>query len=155
MFLLNNVKFLAHIQRTIGDTQYPAGWFLDPAEREKIGVIEVPDIPQPDTSIYHTTENPDGSWTAIPKTEAEIAQEQKDRIPTVLSPAQVRLVLKQFGLLSQVEAAIAASTDDALKIEWEFRVEFVRNSPTLLAMASALNISDAQLDEMFTIGATL
>jgi hypothetical protein len=73
MFLLNNVKFHQDIQRTIGDVQYPAGWFSDPLERAKIGVIEVPDPVRPDDSLFTSVENPDGSYTATPRTADEIA----------------------------------------------------------------------------------
>ena len=71
-----------------------------------------------------------------------------------LSPAQVRLVLDQFGLLSQVEAAVVAGSKK-LKLEWEFRTEFARDNPTLIGMATALGMTDAQLDQMFEIGITL
>jgi hypothetical protein len=73
MFLLNNVKFHQDIQRTIGDVQYPAGWFSDPLAREKIGVIEVPDPVRPDDSLFTSVENPDGSYTATPRTADDIA----------------------------------------------------------------------------------
>jgi hypothetical protein len=73
MFLLNNVKFHQDIQRTIGDVQYPAGWFSDPLERAKIGVIEVPDPVRPDDSLFTSVENPDGSYTATPRTADDIA----------------------------------------------------------------------------------
>ena len=52
MFLLNNVKFNPDIQHTIGDTQYPPSWFLDAAERAKLGIVEVLDIPRPDPTLY-------------------------------------------------------------------------------------------------------
>lgn len=80
MFLLNNVVFDIHTQRNIGNTQYPAGWFIDPIEREKIGVIEVTDIPQPDDRVNIVTKNTDGTWTLIPRTQedlARIAMEEK------------------------------------------------------------------------------
>lgn len=71
-----------------------------------------------------------------------------------LSPAQVRLVLDQFGLLAQVEAAVLAGPKK-LQVEWEFRTEFARDNATLLSMASALGMTSAQLDNMFEIGVTL
>lgn len=71
-----------------------------------------------------------------------------------LAPAQIRLVLDQFGLLAQVESAVAAG-DKKLKVEWEFRIEFTRENATLNAMATALGLTAAQLDKMFEVGATL
>jgi len=73
MYLLNNIKFNPDIQRTIGDVQYPFGWFADPAERAKIGVIEVADPVKPDESLFTSVENPDGSYTATPRTADDIA----------------------------------------------------------------------------------
>ena len=79
MFLLNNVKVNQDIQRTIGDVQYPAGWFSNPDERAKVGMVEVPDIPRPDDSLFTSVENPDGSWTATPRTADDIAAYQASK----------------------------------------------------------------------------
>ena len=74
MFLLNNIKVHQDIQRTIGDVQYPAGWFSHDAEaRAKVGMIEVPDPVRPDDNLFTSVENPDGSWTATPRTADDIA----------------------------------------------------------------------------------
>lgn len=79
MFLLNNVKVHQDIQRTIGDVQYPAGWFSNAEARAKVGMIEVPDIPRPDDNLFTSIENPDGSWTATPRTADEIAAYQANK----------------------------------------------------------------------------
>ena len=71
MFLLNNIKFDQYKQRTIGDTQYPPDWFLNPLERAKIGVI---DPVRPDDNLFTSVENPDGSWTATPRTVDDLAE---------------------------------------------------------------------------------
>lgn len=73
MFLLNNIKVSEGAQRTIGDTQYPPLWFNDPLERAKVGMIEVPDPVRPDDNLFTSVENPDGSWTATPRTADDIA----------------------------------------------------------------------------------
>lgn len=94
----------------------------------------------------------------ITQTEAEnmskpkpLTTTQKRALLKPLSPAQIRLVLNQFGLLANVEAAVALG-DKKLQVEWEFRTEFSRDNATLL---SVLGMSDAQLDSMFEIGITL
>lgn len=77
MFLLNNIKVHQDIQRTIGDVQYPAGWFSHDAEaRAKVGMIEVPDPVRPDDNLYISVENPDGSYTSTPRTAEDIAARQ-------------------------------------------------------------------------------
>jgi len=73
MFLLNNVKVHQDIQRTIGDVQYPAGWFSNAEARAVVGMIEVPDPVRPDDSLYTSVENPDGSYTATSRSADNIA----------------------------------------------------------------------------------
>ena len=77
MFLLNNVKVHQDIQRTIGDVQYPAGWFSHDAEaRAKVGMIEVPDPVRPDDNLFTSVENPDGSYTSTPRTAEDLTARQ-------------------------------------------------------------------------------
>jgi len=73
MYLLNNLKFNHSVQHVIDDIQYPAGWFNDPLERAKIGIIEVPDPIKPDDSLFTYVENPDGSYTTTPRTADDVA----------------------------------------------------------------------------------
>ena len=75
-------------------------------------------------------------------------------VPQVLTMRQARLVLNQVGLLDDVEAAVKAA-DRSVQIEWEFAGEVQRNWPTLVALASALNLDDASLDALFMAGAQL
>ncbi len=73
MFLLNNIKVNQDIQRTIGDVQYPAGWFTNADERAKVGMVEVADPVRPDDNLFIVIENADGSYTATPRTADDIA----------------------------------------------------------------------------------
>lgn len=77
-------------------------------------------------------------------------------VPTVpvVSMRQARLALNAAGLLGQVEAAVESSTED-VRIEWEFSSELRRDWPTLVLLAGALNLTDAQLDALFIQAATL
>lgn len=92
MFLYNGIKFNPDIQHVIGDTQYPRGWFTDAAERAKLGIIEVADIPRPDPMFFDATENADGSWTSTP------------RDPTVIAADQIAILI---NLLEQQRASRA------------------------------------------------
>lgn len=74
--------------------------------------------------------------------------------PRVVSMRQARLALLQSNLLEQVNAAVAAA-DEATKITWEFSSEVHRNHPFVATLAAALNLSEAQLDNLFTLAATL
>lgn len=71
-----------------------------------------------------------------------------------LSAWQVRKVLTQFNLRTQVEAAINTA-DQNTKDAWQFANEFGRDNALLNSMAIALGLTAAQLDSMFTVGATL
>lgn len=75
-------------------------------------------------------------------------------VPTTLTIRQAKLVLLAAGLLDDVDAAVAGA-DRATQIEWEFSTEVRRDWPTLVAMATALGMSDSQLDDLFVAGAQL
>lgn len=77
MYLKDGIKFDITAQHTIEETQYPRGWFLDPSEREKMGIVEVDDIPRPHPALYDSVENPDGTWTSTPRDPAVIEAERK------------------------------------------------------------------------------
>ena len=74
--------------------------------------------------------------------------------PAIVSMRQARLALLQAGLLSTVSGAIAAG-GDADKIEWEYAADVDRNSPLVQNMKAGLNLSDADLDNLFTLAASL
>lgn len=75
-------------------------------------------------------------------------------VPQVLTMRQARLVLHQVGLLDDVEAAVKAA-DRSVQIEFEFAQEVSRTWPTLIAMATALGLTESQLDNLFIQGALL
>lgn len=92
--------------------------------------------------------------------EAEIirAEQEANQPPpppvTQISPRQIRMAMTQMGLRNAVEAVVAAGDQD-LKDWYEFSTFFDRNHPQVLAMATALSVSDAQLDALWALGATL
>ena len=77
----------------------------------------------------------------------------------VVSMRQARLALLQAGLLSQVEAAIAAIEDaglrQAVQIEWEYAAEVNRTHPWVQTLWAALGLSAEDLDALFEQAATL
>lgn len=104
----------------------------------------------------------DGSQDALIKPGlVSITQQQADAlrtapaaVPTVLTMRQARLALLQSSLLSKVDALIA-TMQPASKIEWEFAATVERTHPLVSALASALPLTSKQLDDLFTLGATL
>ena len=70
-------------------------------------------------------------------------------IPQQVTAFQARAALYNAGLLATVEAAVAASTDEVLKLAWAHALHFDRNSPTIAAMAATLGLSDTDVDNLF------
>lgn len=71
-----------------------------------------------------------------------------------ISPRQIRMALTRAGLRSAVEAAVTAGDQD-LKDWWEFSTYFDRTHAQVTAMATALGVTDDQLDALWQMGATL
>jgi HD-GYP domain-containing protein (c-di-GMP phosphodiesterase class II) len=61
---------------------------------------------------------------------------------------QARLALLAAGLLDAVELAIAGA-GPAAKIEWDYATEVQRSAGLVPAMATALGMSDTQIDDLF------
>jgi hypothetical protein len=69
-------------------------------------------------------------------------------VPASITRFQARAALLQSGLLAQAETAGAAASA-VLKMAWADAPEFRRSSPTIAALAKALNLTSAQLDALF------
>jgi hypothetical protein len=89
--------------------------------------------------------------TVDPIAAAEI---DRARIPQTISARQVRLWLVARGIqLSAVDAAIAAIPDatqrEVAKVEWEWAPYLERAHPMIPHIASALGLTDADIDQAF------
>lgn len=76
----------------------------------------------------------------------------------LVSMRQARLALHQQGLLSSVEDAINLIPEpekSKIKIEWEYSNAIFRDSPWLSTFASALGLTEQQMDDLFALAATL
>jgi hypothetical protein len=76
----------------------------------------------------------------------------------VVSMRQARLALHQSGLLSSVDSAIAAlpEADCAVaQIEWEYATEVQRDYSWVIALGAQLGLTEAQIDDLFTVARTL
>src|SRR5574338_1021661 len=94
-------------------------------------------------------------WEALGNV-AEPFVEPPAPVPQSLTRFQALAVLLQVGLLDEVEAMMAApETDRMVKIAFENAQSFERTSPTLLQLAAALGLTDAQLDQMFIDGSKI
>ena len=68
-------------------------------------------------------------------------------IPNSVPKLQVKLQLLEIGLLDEAETLI--EQDRKAKLYWTDSQNFLRNDEILLGMATALGLSDAQLDDLF------
>jgi len=74
-------------------------------------------------------------------------------IPLTVSMRQARLALSQSGLLATVNTAMGAASE-ADQIEWEYATTVERYSPLVLNMATALSLTETQLDDLFKLAGT-
>ena len=70
------------------------------------------------------------------------------------SPRQIRMALSRAGLRSQVEAAVAAGSQD-MQDWYEFSTVFERDNSQVSAMGSALAVDAESLDNLWLLAATL
>jgi hypothetical protein len=80
--------------------------------------------------------------------------------PRAVSARQIRLWLVQHGIsLAAVDAAIDAIQDPVQRsqtqVEWEYAPYVERTHPMLLPLATALGLTEAQVDQAFTEAAVL
>jgi hypothetical protein len=71
---------------------------------------------------------------------------------------QARLALMQTGKLSAVAAALASLPEPnktAANIEWEYSSELQRTKPLVVLLGAAIGLSPSQIDDLFTLAATL
>ena len=73
----------------------------------------------------------------------------------VITMRQARLALLQAGLLTTIQNAITTSTDEAMKIEWEYATEIKRSWPNLIALTTSLGMTTEDLDALFVLGKSL
>lgn len=98
-------------------------------------------------------------WTSkLTPCEAQVAAPHTAQVPASVTMRQARLALLQAGLLTQVNTAIAGmpgAAGDAARIAWEFAGDVQRSDALLAQLTGALGFSDAQLDDLFRLAATL
>jgi hypothetical protein len=73
-------------------------------------------------------------------------------VPQSVSPRQARTALRAAGLLSDVNAAVAAAGEQA-QIDWDYALEIRRDDALIASMAASLNITNEQIDDLFRAAA--
>ncbi len=76
-------------------------------------------------------------------------------IPQEVSMAQFRAALIISGLKTTVDNAVAASGDELLINDYEYRTTTRRDWASFITMAIALGKTDAEIDDLFLLASTL
>jgi len=77
------------------------------------------------------------------------------QVPDQIQMWQARAILFRNGLLGQVEQAVKAATNPEIEIAWEYAPNVVRQSAFVSAMAAAINLDNATIDNLFIEGAKI
>lgn len=73
-----------------------------------------------------------------------------ETVPNSVTRFQAKAALEHAGLLGTVETIMAnPATPILARLAWADALEFFRTSPTVAAIASALSLTDAQIDALF------
>lgn len=110
--------------------------------------------------FFQTINENDGIWKLVGGVVAKTAFPPPPPLgpPTIITIRQARLALFQSGHLAAVDALIDAmpgAQGDSARIEWEFASDVMRTHPLVTAMAASLPLNEQQLDDLFTLGASL
>ena len=106
-----------------------------------------------DGAVYNTIEVDANNLHLFP--DAVVVNQPASAAPIApISPRQIRQALTRAGLRTAVETAVAAGDQD-LKDWYEFSTAFERLNPQVTAMGAALNVSSADLDQLWALGASL
>lgn len=79
-------------------------------------------------------------------------------VPASVTMRQARLALLSAGILDDIDTAIAGlpSPDkEQAKIEWEYSQEVQRHNSFVSVLASALGMSNKQIDDLFILAKNL
>ena len=121
--------------------------------------VQIPDgyTTKPQPTPVHDWDAKKSDWTINKTKQAEIEEAaRKAAIPKVVTIRQAKRALLAVELLDDVEAIMASDAiNRAMKIDWENAIEVRREWVEQSGLMSALKMSDAQLDQLFALAATL
>lgn len=141
------------------NTSFPSGdlsaEILDAFNCDPVVEGEQPALNENQYAEYAGVEQINGVWTT--KYEVKDCQPQdiafrlnQKRQEMVVSPYQGKVALLNAGILNNVETIINGPNADVLaRLAWDNAKEWRRLSPMILSLATAIGLTDAQVDELF------
>ncbi len=104
--------------------------------------------PPAGTSLVKVTGQAGPGWTYI--SGAFVPPDPpKAPVPSEVSRFQALAALTNAGLYVAAQTAVNGSSDPLIKLAWDNAQTFERSSPTIAALAAALGLTDAQVDDLF------
>jgi hypothetical protein len=100
----------------------------------------------------------DSTWEVLPDSADDLPA--LPAVPASVTARQIRLWLVRHGVsLAAVDAAIEAIPDaqarEECRVEWDYAPYVERTHPMLVPLASALGLTEAQVDDAFREAATI
>lgn len=151
---------------TLGDMQYPAGWFFDASaeDRAAVGIVEVfepvaPAAPQGKVSVLRGFEQgTSGEWLPVWGIE-DMPAPAAEPVPQQVAMWQARAILIEDDMLDDVNAALAAIPDEKARkfaqAKFEYSSTVRRDDPLVTETIPTLGRSEGEIDEMFIRAARL
>lgn len=156
------IVYLNELLALYPNTSFPS--VITPELIDELGADPVLEGPQPTLtenqySRFDGVTEINGQWftkyIAVDYTAEELAAKLEQwRQSTSCTPFQGRMALSDAGLLANVETAVAAA-DEKTKVAWEYALEWKRSSPLIATLATALNMTEIQIDDLFKNAATI
>lgn len=93
-------------------------------------------------------------WVSLGNSAVEAPVEQT--IPPLVTRFQAKAALTNAGLIGQVESLMTdPATPEIYVLAWSETLHFERNSPSVLAIAGAIGLTDSQIDDLFLSAASI
>lgn len=78
------------------------------------------------------------------------------RIPESVTRFQAKAALTNAGLIGQIDALMSdPATPELYVLAWSETLHFERNSPSVLAIAGAIGLTESQIDDLFLSAASI
>jgi hypothetical protein len=104
-------------------------------------------------SVWHRSTSSEVVFDGTDVVETYVYPEVPNIVPQTVSPLQMRRALTELGLRTDVENAVETLDQDA-KDAWQYATEIHRNNGIIANVATALNKTTEDIDNLFRLAST-